>query len=46
MADRHVGDSKEEFRLSNSYRSRYARLIMEQEADLQDFFTTRELRTA
>lgn len=37
-----VGDT---FRLNNSYRSRYARLIMAQEADLRDFFETRELRS-
>lgn len=39
-------DGKEEFKLSNSFRSRYARLIMETEPDLAGFFTTRELRSA
>ena len=34
-----------DFKLSNNYRSRYARLIMDQEDDLADFFTTRELST-
>jgi hypothetical protein len=42
MVERHG----EDFKLSNNYRSRYARLIMEREADLRGFFTTRELRTA
>lgn len=41
-----VGTSNEEYKLSNSFRSRYARLIMEQEPDLAGFFTTRELRSA
>lgn len=31
------------FKLSNDYRSRYARLIMAQEPDLEGFFKTREL---
>lgn len=34
-----------EHRLNNSYRSRYARLLMEAEPDLAGFFDTRELRT-
>jgi hypothetical protein len=34
-----------EHRLNNSYRSRYARLIMEAEPDLAGFFDTRELHT-
>jgi hypothetical protein len=33
------------YKLNNSYRSRYARLIMTQEADLSDLFETRELAT-
>ena len=37
-----LGD--EAFKLSNDYRSRYARLIMSQETDLADFFNLRELR--
>lgn len=41
-----IGDSKEEYKLCNNYRSRYARLIMEQEPELAGFFTTRELRSA
>lgn len=32
------------FKLNNDYRSRYARLIMEQEPDLAGFFETRALR--
>jgi len=38
-------DEIEEYKLSNSFRSRYSRLIMDQEPDLAGFFTTRELRT-
>lgn len=34
-----------DFRLNNNYSSRYARLIMQQEADLRGVFETRELRT-
>jgi hypothetical protein len=34
------------FKLDNRFRSRYARLIMEREADLAGFFETRELRAA
>lgn len=30
-----------EFKLNNNYRALYARLIMEQEEDLRDFFETR-----
>lgn len=33
-----------EFKLSNNFRSRYARLIMAQEKDLTGFFTLRALR--
>jgi hypothetical protein len=35
-----------DYKLSNDFRSRYARLIMEQEPDLAGFFTTRELTAA
>lgn len=35
----------EGYKLNNSYRSRYARLIMEQERDLEGIFETRKLRT-
>jgi hypothetical protein len=38
-------DPVSEFKISNSYRSRYSRFIMSQEADLDGFFTTRDLRT-
>jgi hypothetical protein len=41
-----ASDLVEEYKLSNSFRSRYSRLIMEQEPDLAGFFTTRELRSA
>lgn len=33
------------FKLPNSYHSRYARLIMQQESDLSDIFMTRPLRS-
>ena len=36
-------DRHEYFKLNNNYRSRYARLIMEQEPDLEDIFATRGL---
>jgi len=35
----------EHLKISNDFRSRYARLLMEQEGDLKGFFRTRELRT-
>lgn len=35
----------EAFKLPNDYHSRYARLIMEQEADLNGIFETRQLRS-
>lgn len=34
------------YRLNNNWRSRYARLIMEREPDLAQFFETRRLRSA
>lgn len=36
----------EEFKLNNNYRSRYARLIMEQEPELRTFFELRHLKAA
>lgn len=39
-----VSRAGEPFKLSNDFRSRYARLIMDQERDLAGFFTVRELR--
>ena len=38
-------DSAEEFKLSNDYRSRYARLIMDDEEDLDGIFNLRSLRS-
>ena len=38
-------DPTADFKLSNDYRSRYSRLIMAQEPDLDGFITTRSLRT-
>lgn len=37
-------DEHDDFKLNNNYRSRYARLMMEQEPDLADFFEIRELK--
>lgn len=39
-------DPSSDLKLNNNYRSRYARLIMEQEPDLADAFELRELRAA
>lgn len=36
----------QDFKLNNNYRSRYVRLIEEQESDLVGVFRTRELQTA
>lgn len=36
----------EGYKLNNIYTSRLARLVMEREPDLADFFATRELRSA
>lgn len=36
--------SEDTYKLSNDYRSRYARLIMETEPELEGFFTVRSLR--
>lgn len=38
-------DHGSDFKLNNNYRSRYARLIMDQEPDLVDVFQTREITT-
>lgn len=40
-----TADPSSEFKLCNNYRSRYARMIMNQEADLAGCFNTRDLRT-
>jgi hypothetical protein len=39
-------DPASDFKLNNNYRSRYARLIMENEPDLADAFEVRELKAA
>jgi hypothetical protein len=39
-------DEAEAFRLNNSFRARYARLLMEREPDLAGLFEMRELRSA
>lgn len=36
-------DRHEQFKLNNNYRSRYSRLIMQREPDLEGIFETREL---
>jgi hypothetical protein len=41
-----TSDPNAEWRMNNSYRSRYARLIMQQESDLSGVFETRELKAA
>lgn len=41
---RQTDDAQSEFRLNNNYRSRYARLIMARERDLDGVFELRELR--
>lgn len=43
--DRFISTSGKPFKLSNDFRSRYARLIMEEEEDLKGFFSLRELRS-
>lgn len=40
-----VRTDAEDYKLSNSFRSRYARLIMEREPELKDIFELRELRS-
>ena len=37
--------SEDSFKINNSYTSRYARLIMEQEGELEDFFNLRNIKT-
>jgi hypothetical protein len=41
-----TSDPNAEWRINNSYRSRYARLIMATEQDLAGVFETRELKAA
>lgn len=41
-----TGSGREDFKLNNNYRSRYARLLMEREPDLRDLFETRELKAS
>ena len=38
-------EKDEEWKMPNDYRSRYARVIMENNSDLEGFFETRGLRT-
>ena len=42
---RGLPDETEGFKLNNNYRSRYARLIMDREPDLDGVFEVRELKT-
>jgi hypothetical protein len=39
-------DVSSDFKLNNNYSSRYARLLMENEEALKDFFEIREIRTS
>jgi hypothetical protein len=39
-------DNHEQYKLNNNYRSRYARLIMGNEVDLEGIFDVRELKSA
>jgi len=41
-----TSDSSSGFKLNDHYTSRYSRLIMAQERDLDGFFETREIRTS
>jgi len=43
---RSLPDPTEEFKLNNNYRSRYARLIMENESGLESIFELRSLKAA
>jgi hypothetical protein len=43
--NRFLATTDRHFKLPNNHHSRYARLIMEQEEDLQDIFHTRGLRS-
>ena len=40
-----LADAHEPYLLNNNYTSRYSRLIMERERDLDGFFETREVRS-
>jgi len=42
---RFITTSGDEFKLNNNFHSRYARLLMENEADLGGLFELRELKT-
>ena len=39
-----IPENMEPYKLNNNYTSRYARLIMQQEADLKGYFETRQLK--
>ena len=43
--DNGIKTTGEKYKLSNDFRSRYSRLIHEQEEDLRDLFRLRELRS-
>jgi uncharacterized Zn finger protein (UPF0148 family) len=40
-----ITNGDNEFKLNNNYTSAYARLVMENEPDLEDFFETRSIRS-
>lgn len=39
-----IRTKQDAFKINNNFRSRYARMLMEHEAELKDFFELRELR--
>lgn len=41
----HTDDPNSEFKINNNYKSRYARMIMEQEPDLSSIFNLREMKS-
>jgi hypothetical protein len=41
----HTEDPNSDFKISNNYRSRYARLLMRQEPELDGIFCVKELRS-
>lgn len=43
--EKYLTTTTSDFKLNNNYTSRYARLIMQTEPDLKDFFNVRSLHT-
>lgn len=42
---RHIRTTDKDFKINNNYSSRYARLVMDRNPNLIDFFHTRELKS-